>query len=161
MKSLYHISKEALDLAEMLEVGELTPELEQRLTINQNELQEKAINYGYVIKDADGNITAIDNEIERLNALKKSEERKRNILKERISSAMQFYGIEKVETSTLKLSFRRSESVEIVSVEQLPDDYMIKKVTVSPDKSKIKEDIKKGKEVPGAVINENLNLQIK
>ncbi len=33
-----------------LEEGELTPEMELALHINQSELQEKAINYAYAIK---------------------------------------------------------------------------------------------------------------
>jgi hypothetical protein len=49
-KSLFNISKEAIELASLLEEGEYTPEIEQALAINQNELQEKAINYGYVVK---------------------------------------------------------------------------------------------------------------
>jgi hypothetical protein len=161
MKSLYHISKEALDLAELLEVEELTPELEERLAINQNELQEKSVNFGFVIKDAENSILVIDEEIKRLQAIKKTQQKKCDILKGKISDALQFYGIEKVETPTIKMSFRRSESVEIVSLEQLQGEYLVEKVSVTADKKAIKQAIKEGKEVDGAIIKENFNLQIK
>jgi hypothetical protein len=51
--------------------------------------------------------------------------------------------------------------VEIISEEQLADEYKVTKVTTAPDKIRIKESIKSGKDVEGAVIRENYSLQIK
>lgn len=161
MKLLYEISNEALEIASALEEGELTEDLEQRLTINQEELQKKGINYGFVIKDSEFTISAIDEEIERLQGLKKTEQNKQERLKAAISDAMNLYGIEKIESPVMKLSFRSSESVEVISFEQLPNDYKVSKTSVTADKKAIKEAIKEGKEVAGAVINKNKNLQIK
>jgi hypothetical protein len=47
MKSMYEISREAMDIVSALEEneGELNPDIESALRINQNELQDKAINY--------------------------------------------------------------------------------------------------------------------
>jgi D-ribose pyranose/furanose isomerase RbsD len=103
MKSLFHIESEYLALASALEQGELTPELETALAINEQELQVKAVAYAYVIKDAEANTEAIDNEIARLTSLKQAEKRKAERLKEAISNAMQMYGITEVKTATLKL----------------------------------------------------------
>lgn len=50
MKSLFNITAEARELASALIEGELSSEIELALVINQTELQEKAINYGFVIK---------------------------------------------------------------------------------------------------------------
>lgn len=160
-KSLYEISEEAIELASALEEGELTDELEERLIINQNELQTKAVNYGFVIKDSKHTISAIDDEIKRLQGLKKVEENKQDRLIQAISDAMNLYGFEKVETPVIKLSFRSSESVEVISMDQLPSKYKTTKTTTSPDKKSIKDAIKEGEEVPGAVLNKNSNLQIK
>jgi hypothetical protein len=52
MKSLYNITTEAIELASALEEGEFTPEMETALAINQNELQEKAIQEGTVSIEA-------------------------------------------------------------------------------------------------------------
>ena len=62
-KSLYNIEKEYLDIANQLEDGELSEELEQALTINQAELQGKAVAYAYVIKESDDTVSAIDAEL--------------------------------------------------------------------------------------------------
>ena len=72
---------------------------------------------------------------------------------------MNLYSIEKVESPALKLSFRKSESVEIS--ENLDQRFMIEKITLQPDKVAIKEAIKKGEQVEGAVLVINQNLQIK
>ena len=160
-KSLYHIEQEALDIISQLEDGEVTEELEQALAISKEELQTKAVNYGFVIRQADYDIKMIDDEIKRLQALKKTQQNKAEVLKERIQSAMNLYGIEKVEVPTLKLGFRKSTSVEIVNTTQLPKEFMIEKITTSPDKKAIGDALKAGREVPGAILKDNQNLQIR
>jgi hypothetical protein len=163
MKSIYHIQSEYLAIASALEQGELTPELETALAINQNELQGKAIAYAYVIKDADATIYAIDEEITRLTALKQAEKRKADRLKETISNAMKFYGVHEVKTETVKLSFRKSEAViEDVHFEALDDEFVtIVPETRKPNLTKIKAAIKEGRTVDGYRIEERQNFQIK
>jgi hypothetical protein len=162
MKSMYEISREAMDIVSALEEneGELNPDIESALRINQNELQDKAINYSYAIKTVSNDVDAISEEIKRLQALKKAKENVVQRLKDTVVNAMQIYGIEKVETPTLKLSIRRSEAVEVD--DNFDDDiYMIKKVTYTPDKTRLKEAIKKGESIQGVTLKENYNLQIK
>jgi len=161
MKSLFNITAEALELASALEEGELTPELETALAINQNELQEKAINYGYVVKSLEGDISAIDEEIKRLQALKKAKNNAIDRMKESVSNAMQLYGMEKLTSPTLSLSLRKSESVDVDLTEALPNDFKITKVTVTPDKIAIKQALKQGENITGATLKINYNLQIK
>jgi uncharacterized small protein (DUF1192 family) len=161
MKSLFNITAEVLELASALEEGELTPELETALAINQNELQEKAINYGYVVKSLEGDISAIDEEIKRLQALKKAKSNAIDRMKESVSNAMQLYGMEKLTSPTLSLSLRKSESVDVDLTEALPNDFKITKVTVTPDKIAIKQALKQGENITGATLKINYNLQIK
>jgi hypothetical protein len=160
-KSLYTISREAMEIASQLEEGELTPEMETALAINQNELQEKAINYAYAIKSMEDDVTAINEEIKRLQAIKTAKSNASERMKESISNAMKIYGIEKVTSPTLNLSFRRSESVEVDLVEALSNDFKIVKTTVAADKVAIKQAIKQGENITGARIVEKFNLQIK
>jgi hypothetical protein len=161
MKSIYQLTTEALEIASLLEENELTPEIEQALVINQDELKEKALNYAYVIRSFEDDVTSIDNEIKRLRALKEAKTNSIERLKESISTAMNIYGIEKVESPLLKLSFRKSEAVEITNEEVLPMSFKTEKVTYTPNKVKIKEAIKNGETVFGAILQINSNLQIK
>jgi hypothetical protein len=157
--NLYNIKSEYLAIAQELAEGELTPELEQALIITQENLQEKAINYGYVIKNFESEVDIIETEIKRLNALKKARINAVDKLKTNISNAMQLFGILEVKAPTFKMNFRKSESVEIY--EGLSNEYITEKISYQPDKIAIKNAIKEGKTVNGAGIIINYNLQIK
>lgn len=157
--NLYNIKSEYLNIAAQLTEGELTPELEQALIITESNLQEKAINYGYVIKNFESEVDIIDEEIKRLNALKKARVNAVDKLKNNISDAMQLFGILEVKAPTFKMNFRKSESVEIY--EGLDKEFILEKVSYQPDKIAIKNAIKEGRTVNGASIVTNFNLQIK
>lgn len=162
-KSLYQINQDYVSILSELDDmdGELTPELEQRLTISEKELQTKASCYGVVIHDYDSKINAIDAQIKRLTELKKSYNGKVEVLKSNISNAMQLFGVDKIESDLVKLSFRKSESVEIVDEKMIPKDYIVGKMTYTVSKQAINEAIKSGKVVSGAELKTNYNLQLK
>lgn len=157
--NLYNIKSEYLAIAHELTEGELTPELEQALIITQENLQEKAINYGYVIKNFESEVDIIEEEIKRLNALKKARQNAVDKLKTNISDAMQLFGILEVKAPTFKMNFRKSESVEIF--EGLDQEFITEKVSYQPDKIAIKNAIKEGRQVNGAALVTNFNIQIK
>jgi len=161
MNSLFNITARAQQLARALEEDELTPELENELVINQQELQIKSENYAYAIKSLEGDVSIIDEEIKRLKGLKDAKINAIDRMKGSVVNAFQIYGITEVKSATLKLSLRRSEAVEVVNIDQLPESLVTVKKTVSADKVKIKEAIKNGVPVQGAVIVENFNLIIK
>ena len=159
--NLYEITQEAQYLAVLLETEELTPELEEALIINQDQLQAKAVNYAKVIANYQAESDAIDQEIKRLKAMKESRDKKVEWLKESVKKAMLVSGIEKVESPLFKLSVRRSEAVEVDLVEALPNAFQNVKNVVTADKVAIKEAIKRGENITGARLIENFNLQIK
>ena len=159
--NLYELTTEAKMIASLLETEELTSELEAMLVINQQELSDKSMNYAKVIRNLEADSDAIDNEIKRLKAMKEAKDRAIDKMKEAVRNAMLSAGIDKIESSLFKLSLRRSEAVEVVNIDQLPESLVVVKKTVSADKVKIKEQIKNGIPVEGAVIVENFNLQIK
>jgi hypothetical protein len=157
--NLYNIKSEYINIAAQLADGELTPELEEALLINEQNFTEKAINYGYVIKTFESETDILENEIKRLNALKIARSKAIDKLKVTISNAMQLYGINEVKAPTFKMNFRKSESVEVSDL--LDQNYIVEKVSYQPDKIAIKNAIKEGKTVNGAAIIINYNLQIK
>jgi hypothetical protein len=162
-QSIYKIQNEfQLIIAEVINnEGEITPELETALTINKEQLQSKAVDYCYVIKQLDYDCEQIDNEIARLNKLKKVRSNLTDRLKNTVSSAMQLFEVEKIETPLIKLSFRNSESVEITNEQQLDACFIVTKTVTTPDKKAIKDAIKSGVFVEGATISYNKNLQIR
>jgi hypothetical protein len=162
MKTLFNITTEAKQIASALIEGELSTEIELALAINQNELQEKAINYGYAIKSIESDIMSIDLEIDRLKSLKTSRVNAIDRMKATVLEAMNIYGIEKVSSPTLNLSIRNNpESVTLVNEYQVPEIFRKEKVTVSIDKVAIKNALKNGEEVPGATLTRSQSLSIK
>jgi hypothetical protein len=161
--NIYQIQNEfQLIIAEVINnEGEITPELETALTINKEQLQSKAVDYSYVIKQLDSDCEQIDAELKRLQQLKKVRTNLAERLKNTISDAMNLYEVEKIETPLIKLSFRNSESVEITNESQLDACFIVTKTVTSPDKKAIKDAIKSGMLVEGATISYNKNLQIK
>ncbi len=161
MKTLFEITQEVIELASLLEEGEFTPELEQQLAITREELDSKAENYVKVIRSVEGDISVIDAEIKRLQEIKKAKTNVVDRMKEALSTAMTAFRVDKIETPLMKLFFRKSESVEILDENLIPEQYKLSRLVVNPDKILIKKLIKSGESVPGADVVEKLNLQIK
>lgn len=163
MSSIFNIQKEYAELLERLEEqeGELTPELEQALQINQEELEVKAQGYAVVIRKLDADLDVVDAEIKRLQEFKKSKQNQVDRLKTAVRDAMLMYGIHKIESATSVLSLRKSESVEILDESSIPKEYIREKITTAPDKVAIKKALESGKALLGAQIKTNQNLQIK
>ena len=159
--SLFQINSELVEVTNLLieNGGELTPELETRLQIAENELKTKSVNYYHVIKQIEAETTLIDAEIKRLQELKKSRINTVEKLENSLLYSMKLHGIEKIDTDTLKISIRRSKSVEIVDIELLPFNCL--KIEKKAVKSEIKKLIEEGMEVEGAKIVENTSIQFK
>ena len=161
--SLYTIEQNYLTLVENLidNGGELTPELETELAITKQDLQNKGVCYGFIVKELEGNIDLIDLEIKRLNALKKPLVNSIDRLKNNLSNAMQMFEVTELKTPLLKINFRKSESVEVTDIDLLDAGFVKTTITKAADKIAIKEAIKAEIPVRGAVLLTNYNLQIK
>lgn len=68
---------------------------------------------------------------------------------------------EKIETPRAKISWRKSEVVNILDENLIPSGYKSQKITEVIDKKEIKRAIKSGMAVAGADIKVNENIQIK
>ena len=161
--NIFNIQSEYQQLVnELIENGgEITSELELALQINKDNFHSKSENYAYITKQFDGEMDIIDNEIKRLQQAKKSREKTIQRLKDTIELAMLTFEVDKIETPLIKISFRKSESVEVTDVNELPNEYKVIKVIESADKLKIKDALKSGMFIEGCSIKTNRNLQIK
>lgn len=161
-QSLYQIEKEYRELAaELIENGgEVTEEQEKALQITQEQLQTKGVGYGYVIKSIKNDVSIIDSEIKRLQGLKKT---RLNVIerhKKALSNAMNVFEVDEIETPLIKINFRKSTSVKVIDVDELPDNCVIIERKPIP-KTEIKNKIESGEEINGAELVTNRNIQIK
>lgn len=142
------------------EIEELVlPELKDRIiSLRDNMIDSFNYNCGR-INEINMKIPWIDEEIQRLQSLKKQYQTEIDRRKSRMKFCMETTGTEKVETDLNKLSFRNSESVVIIDWVELPDEYY--RIKKEPDKTKIKEAIKSGQQIDWCGIVQNHNLIIK
>ncbi len=167
MTNLYTITQDFNDLLDMLNQAQEGNDLDQvaliesGLEITQDNFKDKATNYVKFIRSEEAGLSAIDEEIKRLTALKKSKTSKIDNLEARLSNSMQSIGFDKFDLGLFKLSFRKSTSIEVLDVDQLPEGFKRVKTTIDPDKVAIKKAIEAGQEVTGASIKHSASLQIK
>ena len=161
--ALYQIEQEYLNIVQSIidAGGEITEEQETALSISKEQLQNKGVCYGFIVKELEGNIDLIDLEIKRLQALKKPLVNSIDRLKNNLSQAMQMFDVTELKTPLLKINFRKSESIEVTDIDLLDADFVKTTITKAADKIAIKEAIKAEIPVRGAVLLTNYNLQIK
>lgn len=140
-------------------------ELDEQLLIDTWEsideaFEDKVISTAFVIKNNDADIDVINNEIKRLQKLKKTKNNANDRLKNYIKDNMLQLDKTKIKGDLFSISIRNNaESVEILNEKELPEDAF--KVTRTPDKTAIKEALKKGHEVTGATLKRSQSLQIR
>ena len=66
---------------------------------------------------------------------------------------------EKYKSARVAITWRKSEQVDITSIDELPAGYYV--TEKKPDKMAIKKAMKNGETVPGAVLVERENIQVK
>lgn len=164
-QTLYNITAEHQRLLQLIEEndGEITVEIAEQFNLTNEQFEEKAASYGYVIKAVEDNTEIIDKEIKRLTEMKRREVKKSELLRYKLSESMQLFGFDEINKNNLRLFFRKSKSVEIENEDLIPRE-MCTHVPESwkPDKAAIKAAIDKQEiDVPGASVVEKKNLQIK
>lgn len=157
MATLYELTGQYLEIYNM-ELDEET-KLDTLDSIDwETEYETKVENYIKVMKNIDADVEARKAEIKRLTELNKADEKKKDHLKDTLSVSMNMTGHERVDTPLFKVSFRKSQAVEVDET-VLPEAYKV--ATWKPDKKRLKEDLKNGLEIIGASLVERKNLSIR
>ena len=168
--NLYQIEQDLLELYAQVEEngGEITPEIEEKLNITQENFTNKLENYTRFVKVLEGDIALMDSEIERISKLKQTKQNLVNRLELSMLNALKLFGnkdpkkdIWRFDLVTFKLSTRQSQSVEILDEEDIADRFKVTKTTESISKTLIKKAIEDGQTVNGAIIKINHSLSIK
>ena len=152
MNSLYNINEKMLTLLSQIEAndGELTEEINTQLEVTNDELQTKSESYLAVIKGREALNLQIDDEIKRLQAMKKANNNLVSKLKNSLLNAVNIFG--EFEVGLLKFGLRKSTTVEVTGiVNDLPKEYKTVKVTEQPNKAEIKNPCKKVSKSRGAL----------
>lgn len=119
---------------------------------------EKHENLACWVKGMDADIVAMKNEEKNLATRRKALENKRerifNFLYEDLNG-------EKLTSPRVKVSYRKTQSVDILDMSAIPDSYIRTKTIEEPDKVAIKDAYKAGEQIPGTVLVERMSMSIK
>ena len=154
MATLYEIEQAIMDCVD-LETGEIIDieKLDQLQMDKDVKIENAALFIKNLLSDAD----QIREEEKKLADRRRVCENKAKSLKEYLSG---FLGGEKFKTPRVAISYRKSKSVDVQDITALPEEYL-KYSEPTANKTEIKKAIEAGTAVPGCVLVENSNIQIK
>ena len=163
MANLFEINAELQDLWEAAldpetgEVDETALALFESLHIERD---AKIENIACWIKNLKSDAEALKTEAKNMADRAKAAERKADSLKRYLAAAL--HG-EKFQSARAAISWRKSVSVEVdeAEVENLPEQYIRRKVSVEADKTAIKDALKAGEILEGCRLVESNNISIK
>lgn len=142
--------------------GELTPELEQELTITQQNLSTRAASILDLLEASTAYEQMAAEKERQAKAAKEGARKFQERLKGILTQAVSLYG--PIQVDTRKVGLRKSEET-IIDDDALIPDELRRPITVPlqglPDKAAIKKRIQSGHAVPGARIQTNHSLALK
>lgn len=159
MASIYELTGIFKQIAEMEGIDEET-KLDTLESIDWTEqFEEKVENTVKVIKNKEAEKKQLEEEIDRLTARYKSIDSDITRLKTGLQGAFEITGHDKVKTLLFTVTLAKNQPSVVVDEELLPKKYFV--ITKKPDKNAIKELLKAGKKVKGAVLQESRSLRIR
>lgn len=154
---LYEIDNAIMECVDQ-ETGEIIDT--EMLDALQMERETKIENIGLYIKNLLSDAEAIKAEKNNLAARQKAAENKAASLKRYLEG---YLSGEKFKTPRISISYRKSKSVQttdVFDINDIPNDYLtIKEPEL--DKTACKKAIESGMDIPGVVLVEKNNIQIK
>lgn len=152
---LYEINQEIMDCIDM-ETGEIIDQerLEQLNMAKDEKLTNIALLYINMKADAE----AYEKQEKKFTALKKNAKATMEWCKNTLAKELEGQAFRDVE-KRFGISWRKSEKLEITEPEKISDEW--KKIEIKYDLTGMKQAIKGGAQVDGAVISVNNNIQIR
>jgi hypothetical protein len=154
------------EIAGMLDIPDDELNEEQRLALDAyleelgSQEQEKVDNFAQFVRIEGARAEALKAEAARLASKARTAANRISYLKERYLDAMQRNGLQKVRGQIYALSVRASDVVTITNEAILPEKFVLEKTTIMPDKLAIKDALKKGESVPGAILDKSYSLRV-
>lgn len=164
---LYELENTYIAVMQAIEEGELPEEcIADTLEAITGEIEIKADNIACLLKNLLADIDAIRAEEIKLAERRKVKAKACDRLKEYLSDVLQRMSIDKVETARNKITFRKSESVEVdeetfIEWAQENREDLLTYSAPTANKTEIKKAIKGGAEIVGAQLISKNNIQIK
>lgn len=154
MATLYEISEEILNCVDA-ETGEIIDQ--DKLSQLQMDFDDKVEGIALWIKDLLSDAAAIKAEKNKLAERQRVCENKAENLKKYLSG---FLAGQKFKTARVVISYRKSKAVDVQDMAAVPEEFL-KYSDPAVNKTEIKKALEAGEEVPGCILVEGQNIQIK
>lgn len=160
MKNIYELTKVYQEVQALAEAGE---DVTDTLLSLEGDIEVKAENTNKVIKMFTYNNAAIDEEIKRLQEIKKHNENAVERLKTGIENMMIALGKREIKTPLFQAKFVKNPPAVVITDEKAVDARYLTIIpqTTKVNKNAIKDDLKNGIELPYAHLEQKERLQLK
>ena len=157
MPKLYDLVGQYLALAELADDPDMPEDaLTDSLEGITGEIEVKAEALLQVVAGMEGDTTAIDNEIKRLQARKAVITNRAASLKEYLRTNMEQSGIDKISCPLFQITLAKARPMLVVNNEaEIPEKYIKTVTTSAPVKADILKALKAGESVPGCALGES------
>ena len=163
--SLYELSSNYLHALDALTDPEADIPMEavtDTLEGLEGELQEKTVNVAKFMKNMEATAEAIKEAKIQMARRRKAIEGRVKWLKDYLKDNMEACGITKIESPWFRLAIQKNPAaVSIVDEEAVPDKFKEEILTVKIDKTEIKNALKGGGKVPGAMLVQGTRLVVR
>jgi hypothetical protein len=163
MVALYELTKQQLELKALANDSDSPEGFADTFEALEGQFNEKAVSVIHVVKNMDSDVEALDAEIKRLTARKKSINNKQDSIREYLRSNMEANEITKIECPLFSITLAKGRDIAVIDDEdKLPDELIGITVVQKPDKAAILKALKAGDDVSGAHIEKSkTSLRIK
>ena len=159
MATLYEMTMNAMQLYDMLQAEEIDEQTFND-TLEAIGAEEKLEAYCQVLKQLQADVEMFKAEKNRIAARQKTAENSIERLKSAMLLYMQATNQEKAKAGTFSVSVATTKAVEIIDASIIPEMFLIAQ-DPKIDKAGIKEAIKSGAIVNGAILQENKGVRIR
>lgn len=159
MAALHEITDKHRELMTLAETDEdMAQAVADTMESIEGEFEDKALSLMAVVDNIGESIPAIDAEIARLTARKKTIVNKQESMKEYLRLNMEASNITKIQCPLFTITLAKGRDiVQIDDVDKIPADYLNIKTSYAPMKNEILAALKEGQEIEGATLTKSKN----
>ncbi|MFR6531931.1 MAG: siphovirus Gp157 family protein [Staphylococcus simulans] len=161
MASLYNLSEDYKEVLDKMDEGYSFEDIKDTLDAIKADMDTKVDNIIGLKRSAEGDVEIIDKEIKRLQTLKKQKLNLADKLKGYLQDMLEVQELDNYRTSKNYVFKKRNAPSKSVTDEKLiPDEYWLSQAPKLNAKQ-LTDDLKAGKEVPGAELKVTESLVIR
>lgn len=161
-KDIFEASKSIKDLDVLLENDEIDEQTyRDSIELIQTSLNENVDNLTRYNIKLQSQLAECEMYKKQVDDHKKKIERKIKRLNDFLVNVMNISNIDKLIGNTSEIKTSSSKYVEVLDMNKIPKDYIVETIKYSVDKNKIKEDIKNGINIDGAILETRKKILFK